>query len=144
MKPEWHGRASTIRTGTSVRSSTEVFVRGFSDSDGDGTGDLRGLTARLDHLIGWASTASGCCRSWSRRCATAVRHRRLLLGPPDVRRVLEDVVELMDEAHQRGIRVMIDLVLNHTSDQHPWFQESRQDRTNPKADWYVWADDDQR
>ena len=50
----------------------------------------------------------------------------------------------MDEAHRRGIRVIADLVMNHTSDQHPWFQESRQDRDNPKADWYVWSDDDQR
>ena len=58
--------------------------------------------------------------------------------------VLADAVELVEEAHRRGIRVIADLVVNHTSDQHPWFQESRQDRTNPKADWYVWGDDDQR
>ena len=58
--------------------------------------------------------------------------------------VLADAVELIEEAHRRGIRVIADLVVNHTSDQHPWFQESRQDRTNPKADWYVWGDDDQR
>ena len=50
------------------------------------------------------------------------------------------MIELVDEAHKRGIRVVADLVMNHTSDQHPWFQESRQDRTNPKADWYVWRD----
>jgi glycosidase len=54
------------------------------------------------------------------------------------------VVELVEEAHRRGMRVIADLVVNHTSDQHPWFQESRQDRTNPKADWYVWDDDDTR
>ena len=58
--------------------------------------------------------------------------------------VLADAVELIEEAHRRGIRVVADLVVNHTSDQHPWFQESRQDRTNPKADWYVWGDDDNR
>ena len=55
---------------------------------------------------------------------------------------LADAVELVEEAHKRGMRVIADLVMNHTSDQHPWFQESRQDRTNPKADWYVWSDDD--
>ena len=57
---------------------------------------------------------------------------------------MADVAQLVDEAHRRGIRVIADLVMNHTSDQHPWFRESRQDRTNPKADWYVWSDDDQR
>ena len=57
---------------------------------------------------------------------------------------LADVVELVEECHRRGLRIIADLVMNHTSDQHPWFQESRQDRTNPKADWYVWSDDDTR
>jgi maltose alpha-D-glucosyltransferase/alpha-amylase len=53
-------------------------------------------------------------------------------------------VELVEEAHRRGIRIVADMVMNHTSDAHPWFEESRQDATNPKADWYVWSDDDKR
>ena len=57
---------------------------------------------------------------------------------------VDDLRRLLDEAHARGIRVIADLVINHTSDQHPWFVESRQSRDNPKADWYVWNDDDQR
>ncbi len=57
---------------------------------------------------------------------------------------LGDVVDLVEQAHRRGIRIIADLVMNHTSDQHPWFQESRQDRTNRRADWYVWSDDDQQ
>ena len=57
---------------------------------------------------------------------------------------MKDAANLIDEAHRRGMRIIADLVMNHTSDQHPWFQESRQSRDNPKADWYVWADDDQR
>src|SRR5207253_964655 len=56
---------------------------------------------------------------------------------------LGDAVRLMEEAHRRGIRIITDLVVNHTSDQHPWFQESRQSRDNPRADWYVWSDSDQ-
>src|SRR5690606_15455608 len=56
----------------------------------------------------------------------------------------EDAARLIEEAHRRGIRVIADMVVNHTSDAHPWFQESRRDATNPKADWYVWGDDDQR
>ena len=57
---------------------------------------------------------------------------------------IDDAAQLIEEAHRAGMRVIADMVMNHTSDQHPWFQESRQDRTNPKADWYVWGDDDQR
>ena len=57
---------------------------------------------------------------------------------------VEDAAKLIDDAHSRGIRVIADMVMNHTSDAHPWFQESRQNRTNPKADWYVWNDDDHR
>src|SRR5258708_34087127 len=57
---------------------------------------------------------------------------------------LADVTFLVEEAHRRGLRIIADLVMNHTSDQHPWFLESRASRDNPKADWYVWADDDNR
>ena len=57
---------------------------------------------------------------------------------------VDDVAVFLREAHRRGIRVIADMVVNHTSDQHPWFQESRRDRTNPKADWYVWGDDNER
>jgi maltose alpha-D-glucosyltransferase/alpha-amylase len=58
--------------------------------------------------------------------------------------IVDDVDMFLDEAHRRGIRVVADMVMNHTSDLHPWFQESRDDRTNPKADWYVWSDDSER
>ena len=122
----------------------EVFVRGFADADGDGQGDLRGLTSRLDYLE-WL----GIDCLW----LLPFYQSPLRDGGYDISDfftilpaygVLADAVELVEEAHARGIRVVADLVLNHTSDQHPWFQESRQDRTNAKADWYVWSDDDQR
>src|SRR4029450_13719062 len=57
---------------------------------------------------------------------------------------LADAVMLVQEAHPRGIRLIADMVMNHTSDQHPWFRESRMSRTNPKSDWYVWSDNDQQ
>ena len=132
--PQWYRRAVFY----------EVFLRGFADSSGDGSGDLRGLTERLDHLD-WLGVD---CVWLLPFYASPLRD-----GGYDISDfftvhptygVLADVIELVDEAHKRGIRVIADLVLNHTSDQHPWFQESRQDRTNPKADWYVWGDDDQR
>jgi len=56
---------------------------------------------------------------------------------------IEDLAALVEDAHRRGIRIISDLVMNHTSDQHPWFAESRSSRDNAKADWYMWADDDQ-
>jgi maltose alpha-D-glucosyltransferase/alpha-amylase len=122
----------------------EVFVRGFADANVDGQGDLRGLTSRLDYLE-WL----GIDCIW----LLPFYQSPLRDGGYDISDfftilpaygVLADAVELIEEAHARGLRVVADLVMNHTSDQHPWFQESRQDRVNPKADWFVWSDDDQR
>ncbi len=122
----------------------EVLVRGFYDANHDGAGDLRGITEKLDYL------------SWlGIDCVWLLPFYQSPLrdGGYDISDFftvlpeygdLADVVKLVEEAHRRGIRVIADMVVNHTSDQHPWFQESRQDRTNPKADWYVWNDDDQR
>ena len=120
----------------------EILVRGFFDSNDDGTGDLAGITAKLDYLK-WL----GIDCLW----LLPFYQSPLRDGGYDISDFwtilaeygdLADAVMLVEEAHKRGIRVIADLVMNHTSDQHPWFQESRQDRTNPKADWYVWSDDD--
>jgi maltose alpha-D-glucosyltransferase/alpha-amylase len=122
----------------------EVLVRGFNDSGDDGTGDLRGLTEKLDYLQ-WL----GIDCLW----LLPFYESPLRDGGYDIADffsvlpeygTIGDAVVLIEEAHKRGIRVIADMVMNHTSDQHPWFQESRQDRTNPKADWYVWNDDDHR
>jgi maltose alpha-D-glucosyltransferase / alpha-amylase len=120
----------------------EVLVRAFSDSDGDGTGDLRGLTARLDYLQ-WLGVD---CLWLPPFYASPLRDGGYDIS--DFRSVLPefgtiaDFVELLDEAHRRGIRTMIDLVLNHTSDAHPWFQESRRDPAGPYGDFYMWSDTD--
>jgi maltose alpha-D-glucosyltransferase/alpha-amylase len=122
----------------------EVLVRGFYDSSGDGIGDLRGLTQKLDYLE-WLGI--DCLwllpfyRSPLRDGGYDISD--FLTVHPDFGNV-EDAVQLIEEAHRRGIRVVADMVMNHTSDQHPWFVESRADRTNPKADWYVWNDTDDR
>jgi maltose alpha-D-glucosyltransferase/alpha-amylase len=122
----------------------EVLVRGFYDANNDGTGDLRGLTEKLDYLE-WL----GVDCLW----LLPFYQSPLRDGGYDISDFftvlpeygdLADVVSFVEEAHKRNIRIIADLVMNHTSDQHPWFQESRQDRTNPKADWYVWNDDDHR
>src|SRR5690606_20263926 len=122
----------------------EVFVRGFYDSNADGIGDFRGLTERLDYLE-WL----GIDCIW----LLPMFESPLKDGGYDIsdyRAVLpeygtlEDFQELMEAAHSRGIRVIADLVINHTSDQHPWFIESRSSSDNPKRDWYVWSDTDER
>jgi maltose alpha-D-glucosyltransferase/alpha-amylase len=132
--PEWFRRSVFY----------EVLVRGFFDANDDGTGDLPGITAKLDYLQ-WL----GVDCLW----LLPFYQSPLRDGGYDISDffsilpeygTLGDAVELIEESHKRGIRIVADLVMNHTSDQHPWFQESRQDRTNPKADWYVWSDDDQQ
>ncbi len=122
----------------------EVFVRGFFDATADGNGDLRGLTAKLDYLQ-WLGVD---CLWLLPFYDSPLRDggydiADFLSVHPDYG-TMNDAANLIEEAHQRGIRVVADLVMNHTSDQHAWFQESRSSRDNPKADWYVWGDDDSR
>jgi maltose alpha-D-glucosyltransferase/alpha-amylase len=122
----------------------EVLVRAFKDSDDNGTGDLRGLASKLDYLS-WLGV--DCLwlppffDSPLRDGGYDIRDFRAVL--PEFG-VVEDFVHLLDEAHRRGIRVIIDLVLNHTSSQHPWFEESRRDPDGPYGDFYVWSDADTR
>lgn len=118
----------------------QVYPRSFADANGDGMGDLPGLTARLDHLqhLGvdalWLSPVfrSPMCDAGYDICDyTDVDP---LFG------TLADLDELIAQAHERGLKVLLDFVPNHTSDQHPWFIESRSSRDNPKRDWYIWRD----
>jgi maltose alpha-D-glucosyltransferase/alpha-amylase len=130
----WHQRAVFY----------EVFVRSFFDSSDDGNGDLKGLTRRMDHLDWLGIDCIWLLPFYTSPLRDGGYDISDFFTIQPVYGVLADAVELIEEAHRRGIRVIADLVVNHTSDQHPWFQESRQDRTNPKADWYVWGDDDNR
>ena len=130
--PEWFKRAVFY----------EVFVRSFHDANGDGTGDLRGLTARLDYLQ-WLGID---CIWLPPFFSSPLRD-----GGYDVSDYtgilpefgdLGDFINFVEAAHARGIRVIVDFVMNHTSDVHPWFQASRSDPQGPYGDFYVWADDD--
>ena len=111
----------------------QIYPRSFQDSDGDGIGDLRGVTSRLDHLRGWASTRCGSRRSTPRRCADMGYDVSDFAGVDPALGTLADFDELSAEAHDRGIRVLLDLVPSHTSIEHPWFRE------HPEC--YVWSDD---
>ena len=121
----------------------EVSVRSFYDANGDGTGDLQGLIEKLDYLQ-WLGVD---CLWLLPFYSSPLRDGGYDIADfftilPEYGK-LGDAVRLMEEAHRRGIRIITDLVVNHTSDQHPWFQESRQSKDNPRADWYVWSDSDQ-
>jgi maltose alpha-D-glucosyltransferase/alpha-amylase len=132
--PQWYKRAVFY----------EVLVRAFHDSSGDGTGDLCGLTGKLDY-IQWLGVD---CIWLPPFYASPLRDGGYDIS--DFRSVLpefgtvEDFVTFLDEAHRRGIRVITDLVMNHTSDQHQWFQESRRDPDGPYGDYYMWSDDDSK
>ena len=129
------------------RTWYEVFVRSFSDSDGDGIGDLRGLTARLDYLNdGDASTTAdlGVEGIWLMPVAESPSYHGY--DVTDYRRVepdygtTEDMKAFLAAAHERGIAVIVDLVLNHTSSEHPWFKDSAVPGSE-HDDWYVWAEE---
>ena len=132
--PRWYQRAVFY----------EVLVRGFNDSDGNGTGDLKGLTAKLDYLQ-WLGVD---CLWLLPFYDSPLRDGGYDISDfftvlPEYGSV-DDAATLIEEAHRRKIRIIADMVMNHTSDQHPWFQESRLSRDNPRADWYVWGDDESR
>jgi len=122
----------------------EIFVRSFYDSDGDGVGDIHGLIQKLDYLNdGDPNTDDdlGITGIWLMPITESPSYHGY--DVVDYYTVdqeygsVEDFQRLMDEAHQRGIRVIVDLVLNHTSTQHPWFQAAR-DATSAYRDWYIW------
>jgi len=122
----------------------ELLVRAFQDSNNDGVGDFPGLLSRLDYLQ-WLGVD----------CIWLLPFNKSPLrdGGYDVSDyydvlpeygTVDDVRRLLEEAHRRGIRMIMDLVMNHTSDQHPWFQSARSSPSSPYRDWYVWSDTPQR
>jgi alpha-glucosidase len=118
----------------------QIYPRSFFDGNGDGTGDIPGINAKLDYLRSLGIDAiwiSPFYKSPMRDFGYDIADYRLV---DPIFGTNADFGTLIGGAHERGIKVIVDLVLPHTSDEHPWFQESRQNTVNPKADWYVWAD----
>ena len=118
----------------------QIYPRSFADGNGDGIGDFKGITDKLDYLkdLGidalWLSPHFP-SPNWD--CGYDISDYENVAPEYGT---LEDFKTFLAESHKRDIRVILDLVLNHTSDEHPWFLESKSSRDNPKADWYVWAD----
>ena len=134
LDPHWYRRSVFY----------EVMVRSFVDSNGDGSGDLGGLISKLDYLQWLGVDALWIPPIFSsplRDGGYDVLDYRTIL--PEFGTV-EEFRDLVTKAHERNMRIIIDLPLNHTSDQHEWFQQSRSDPTGPYGDFYVWSDSDQR
>ena len=118
----------------------EIYVRSFRDTNGDGIGDLKGITQELDYL-----KELGAGALWLTPCYASPQEDNgydianfYEIDP--IYGTMEDMDELISEAGKRGIRIVMDLVFNHTSDANPWFVESRAGRNNEKSDWYIWRD----
>jgi alpha-amylase len=151
------GRASPSPTATSLPVPAtwwqdavfyEVFLRSFFDSDGDGMGDLQGLIAKLDYLNDGDPAAGedlGVTGLWLMPVAASASYHGYDVTDyttvnPDYGSN-DDFRALISEAHRRGMRVIVDLVLNHTSDQHPWFVDSASGADAAYRDWYIWVDE---
>ncbi|MBI3167030.1 MAG: alpha-glucosidase [Chloroflexi bacterium] len=117
-----------------------IYPRSFKDSNGDGIGDLQGIIQKLDYIhdLGfesiWSSPFFASPQVDFGYDISDYKNTSPEFG------TLDDALQLIEEVHQRGMRIIFDLVLNHTSDEHPWFKESRSSRDNSKADWYLWRD----
>ena len=119
----------------------EVPVRAFADSNGDGIGDFGGLTEKLDYLQDLGVTAIWTLPFFPSPLRDDGYDIADYKNINPIYGNLEDFKTLLDEAHQRGIRVIIELIVNHTSDRHPWFQRARRaPKGSPERDFYVWSD----
>jgi alpha-glucosidase len=118
----------------------QIYPRSFMDSGGDGVGDLRGITARLDHLVALGVDALWLSPFYRSPMADFGYDIADHTDVDPVFGTLADADALIAGAHERGLRVIVDLVPNHTSDRHPWFTASRSSRDDPRRDWYVWRD----
>src|SRR5579885_1701879 len=123
----------------------EVHVRAFYDANGDGSGDFRGLTEKLDYIKDLGVTAVWLLPFYPSPLKDDGYDISDYCGVHPMYGTLGDFKQFLREAHRRGLRVITELVLNHTSDQHPWFQRARRAKpATPYRDFYVWSDTDQK
>ena len=118
----------------------EIYPRSFADANGDGTGDLAGITSRLDYLAWLGVDAIWIAPFYPSPMADFGYDIADYIDVDPLFGSLGDFDALLAAAHERGLRVLVDYVPNHTSDRHPWFTESRASRDSPRRDWYMWRD----
>ena len=118
----------------------QIYPRSFQDSDGDGVGDLRGMVCRLSHLEWLGVDAVWVSPFYPSPMADFGYDISDYTDIHSIFGSLTDFDAFVAEAHRRDIKVILDFVPNHTSEEHPWFVESRSSRENPRRDWYIWQD----
>ena len=121
----------------------EIHTRAFFDGNDDGSGDFRGLMQKLDYLQWLGIDCIWLLPYYPSPLKDGGYDIADFYGINPDYGTVEDFRVFVEAAHERGMRVIADLVMNHTSADHPWFQESRSDRNGPKSDWYVWSDTDE-
>jgi alpha-glucosidase len=119
----------------------EVYPRSFQDSNGDGIGDLDGIIQRLDYLVKLGVDAIWVAPMYRSPMADFGYDVADYCGVDPIFGTMQDFDRLLKEAHGRGLKLILDFVPNHSSNQHPWFMESRSSRENAKRDWYLWRDE---
>ncbi|HEY3101342.1 MAG TPA: alpha-amylase family glycosyl hydrolase, partial [Methylomirabilota bacterium] len=122
----------------------EVHVKAFMDADGNGVGDFAGLTGKLDYLHDLGVDCLWILPMYPSPLRDDGYDIADFYGIHPSYGSVEDFQKFLDAAHDRGLRVIADLVMNHTSDAHPWFQAARADRLSPQRDYYVWSDSDRK
>ena len=135
-----HPRSDPARKWWRGAAIYQIYPRSFADTDGNGVGDLPGITAHLDHVAALGVDAIWLSPFFKSPMKDFGYDVSDYLKVDPLFGTLADFDALVARAHALGLRVIIDQVYSHTSDDHAWFRESRADPTNPKADWYVWAD----
>src|SRR3954468_1023499 len=118
----------------------QIYPRSFADASGDGVGDLEGLRLRLGHLVDLGVNALWLSPFYPSPMADFGYDVADYCDVDPIFGNLSDMKKLINEAHKHGINIMVDLVPNHTSDEHEWFRQSRQSKKNKYSDWYIWRD----
>jgi alpha-glucosidase len=118
----------------------QIYPRSYQDTNGDGVGDLKGINERLDYLTWLGVDAIWISPIYPSPMADFGYDVSDYYNVDPLFGSLQDSDELVASAHRRGIKVILDFVPNHTSELHPWFTESRESRSNPKRDWYIWRE----
>ena len=139
-RPGWSGSGMAAEPWWKHAVIYEIYPRSFQDSNGDGIGDLKGITQRLDYLQSLGIDAIWLTPIYPSPQVDFGYDISDYTAIDPQYGTLDDFDELVREAGRRNIRILMDMVMNHTSDQHPWFKESASNRTNPKRDWYIWRD----